>query len=630
MVQSGHLWRLAVVAGLFLALVARLAGRLVQLQAVQHEHYSRVAWTNQHVAIFREPRRGSIRDAQGNVLARSEPMVRVYANPGLIGPYAAQVAQRVARLIQWDEAALAQCLTPKVWTNSQGRLATNSFADLRRKLRHEQWWAVTQAMAQVTFLEPWRKPTREEAAILKDIRRYGIYATETHRRVYPSGELAAHLVGFAQEEEAVFNGRSFFRITGRSGIEAWFDHVLAGTPGWRVTKKGLRQEVVLLREQDVAAQPGLDVVLTVDLRIQQVVEAALAQAVQRHSPSSAMAVVVRPRTGDILALACWPGYDPNQPGAVPPDHWRNRVISDVFEPGSTFKIVTVAGALEEGVVTLEDRIDCQGGRLEYLGHTLTDHESHGWLSVREILTKSSNVGAAKIGLMLGEARLERYIRRFGFGRRTGITLPGEVAGIVHPVSRWDKLMISRVPVGYGVAATPLQVVMAMAALANGGELMQPRLVQRIQGPEGGRFYEYPPRPQGRAVSLRTAQEMVAALKTVAAPGGTGAKAQLAYYTVAGKTGTAKKAGPGGYLPGHYFASFVGFFPADDPEVCIGVFLDEPHQGYYGGQTAAPIFKLIAEPLAQYLSIKPDRFDANEGPVVSTRALAPRGAETPLD
>lgn len=630
MIQTGHLWRLVAVAGLFLALTTGLAGRLVWLQVVQHEQYSRVAWTNQHRHIFHEPRRGSIRDAQGSVLARSEPVYRVYADLRLIGPYAGQVARRVAPLIGWDELALLQRLTPTVRTNSQGQLVTNSFVNLQRKLRHDQWPAVTQAMAQITFFDPGRKPSREEAAALRDLRRYGLCAAATHRRVYPSAELAAHVIGFAQDEESLFNARSFFRLVGRSGIEAWFDHVLSGAPGWRVTKRGPRQEVVPLREQDVPPRPGLDVVLTLDLHIQQLVEAALAQAVQRHSPSSVMAVVVRPKTGDILALATWPTYDPNRPGAVPPDHLRNRLITDMFEPGSTFKIVTVAAALNEQLVSLEDRIHCQGGRLDYLGYTLTDHESHSWLSVREILTKSSNVGSAKIGMMLGEARLERYVRQFGFGTRTGITLPGEVAGVVHPATRWDKLMITRVPVGYGVAATPLQVVMAMAALANGGELMRPRLVQRIQDAEGELLVQYPPQSAGQVVSRRAAQDMVAALKGVVAPRGTGYKAELAYYTVAGKTGTAKKAGPGGYPPGHYFASFVGFFPADDPEVCIGVFLDEPHQGYYGGQTAAPIFKLIAEPLAQYLSIKPDRFDGTASAVASTQGLAPQRSAPPQD
>jgi cell division protein FtsI/penicillin-binding protein 2 len=629
MMQANFQRRLIWVGVFFGVATSGLATRLIWIQGVQHEFYARVAWTNQHLHILRQPRRGNILDAKGNVLARSEPMLRVYANPCLIGPYANQVAHLLAPLINWDEVALAQRLTPTVQTNSKGQLVTNSYVDLRRKLPHEQWPAVTQAMARVQFYDPTRRPTREEAAFLRDLRRYAVYGGEAHRRVYPSGQLAAHVIGFAQEDQALFNGRSLLRLVGRDGIERWFDDWLVGTPGWRETKKGLGWELVALREQDVPARPGSDVVLTVDLCVQQIVESALVQAVQRHHPTSAMALVVRPRTGDILAMATWPTYDPNHITG-PPDWRRNRIISDVFEPGSTFKVVTVAAALNERVVTLEDLIDCEGGRWSYFGHTLTDHEGHRVLSVREILTKSSNVGAAKIGVMLGEPRLEQYIRRFGFGEPTGIPLPGEVQGIVHPVLRWDKVMITRVPIGYGVAVTPLQMVMAVAAVANGGELMRPRLVQRIQEPDGGRLIEYPPQPVRQVVSRRVAQDMVAALKTVVARGGTGLRAELASYTVAGKTGTAKKAGPGGYLPGRWFASFVGFFPADDPEVCIGVFLDEPHYGYYGGQTAAPIFKLIAEPLARYLCIKPDRLDNSGSPMVSAHGPGARPLPPPHD
>jgi cell division protein FtsI/penicillin-binding protein 2 len=349
-------------------------------------------------------------------------------------------------------------------------------------------------------------------------------------------------------------------------------------------------------------------VLTIDAGIQHIVETELAEAMKKHTPISASAIVIRPKTGEILAMATLPTFDPNNPGGVPEAYRKNRIITDISEPGSTFKIVVVSGALNENLVNLQDRFDCEHGQFYYAGKLLRDHHGYGMLSVEEIITFSSNIGAAKIGFRLGEQGVYDYVKGFGFGERTGIPLTGEVRGIVHPVKNWNKLSISRIPMGHEIASTPLQMVMAMSTIANGGKLMRPMLVDRLEDQHGHAVVKYQPQMVRQTVSPAAAREMVTALKTVVSDKGTAAKAALEYYIVAGKTGTAQKSGPNGvgYMPGQYFSSFIGFFPADNPELCISVVLDDPNNGYYGGTTAAPFFHNIAERSASYLNLRPEK------------------------
>jgi cell division protein FtsI/penicillin-binding protein 2 len=369
---------------------------------------------------------------------------------------------------------------------------------------------------------------------------------------------------------------------------------------------------VALREQNVEPEDGLNVVLTIDSVIQHIVETALAAAMEQHAPISISGIVARPRTGEILALATLPNYDPNEYNHFPFEALRNRVISDMAEPGSTFKIVVVSAGLNEGVVRLSDSFDCEHGLWFYAGRRLRDHEPYGVLTVEQIITKSSNIGAAKIGLKLGEERLYEYIRNYGFGQNTGIPLEGEIRGLVHPVKNWSKVSIAQIPMGQGIAVTRLQMMMAMCALANKGLLMRPMLVNRLEDRDRNLVVQYSPQRVRQVVSESAAQLMVQALKTVVSPDGTAAKAALEHYKVAGKTGTAQKVENGVYV-NKYFSSFIGFFPADQPEVCISVSMDEPKQGHYGGQVAAPAFKQIAEAVANYLNIRPDYDPAAPAP-----------------
>jgi cell division protein FtsI/penicillin-binding protein 2 len=342
---------------------------------------------------------------------------------------------------------------------------------------------------------------------------------------------------------------------------------------------------------------------------------------EKHSPLSISGIVVRPRTGEILAMATLPNFDPNNPNLASAEALRNRVIADVAEPGSTFKIVVVSGALNDGVVRLSDTFDCENGHFHYAGRVLHDHESYGVLSAEKIITKSSNIGAAKIGIKMGENRLSDYIHNYGFGTRTGLPLPGEISGIVHPVKKWSKVSIAQIPMGQGIAVTSLQTMMAMCAIANKGVLMQPMLVERLEDRDHVVVAKYSPQRVRRVISEAAAEQMVTALKTVVTEG-TAVKAAMTNYTVAGKTGTAQKSGgPEGYLKGKYFASFIGFFPADNPELCISVVMDEPKQGYYGGQIVAPVFRQIAEAAANYLNIRPDKGET---------APVPSPAAPPLD
>jgi cell division protein FtsI/penicillin-binding protein 2 len=587
---------------------ASLGYRLVDLQVLRHEDLSVRAQQNTQKEFIFEPRRGDILDTKGNLLATSIIVKAIHADPIVIGEHKAEIAHALAPLLQMNEAELAQRLVPRVWQNDQGRSVTNLDIVLKHRVPTETWDRIQSAMTNLQFGLDEKKLSKNKRAALDRVRSHAIFARNEQIRQYPSQSLAAHVLGYATPEERIVNGSAVSEIVGREGIERSLNSKLTGVEGWRVTETDIhRREVVPLREEDVRPADGLNAVLTLDSVIQNIVESALAEAMEKHSPTSISGIVVRPRTGEVLAMATLPTYDPNNPGAATTtaDARRNRVICDVAEPGSTFKIVVVSGALNEQLVGLADSFDCEHGHFGFAGRTLHDHEPYGVLSVENIITKSSNIGAAKIGIRMGENRLYDYIKEFGFGAPTGIPLPGEVSGIVHSVKNWSKVSIAQIPMGQGVAVTRLQIMMAMCAIANNGWLMRPMLVDRLEDADHRVVAKYSPQRVRQVISEPAAKLMVTALKTVVSPDGTAPKAALEHYTVAGKTGTAQKVENGVYVR-KYFSSFIGFFPADNPELCISVMMDDPRQGYYGGQTAAPVFKQIAERAASYLNIRPDR------------------------
>jgi cell division protein FtsI/penicillin-binding protein 2 len=504
---------------------------------------------------------------------------------------------------------------------------------LRHKVRDETWQEIQSAMSRLSFGPDEAGLSRDQRAFYRNLRAQAIFAgpVDDQLRVYPNGSLAAHVLGFVNTDELSVDGQSVLETSGQDGVELSLNSALSGVPGWLVTEMDRRrQELASLRDQDVTPRDGYNVVLTIDGVIQHIVETALTNAMDKHSPISITGIVIRPQTGEILAMATLPDFDPNNPGASPADARRNRVISDIMEPGSTFKIVVVSGALNDGVVQLNDTFDCDHGHFAYAGRILHDHEPFDLLTTEGIITKSSNIGAAKIGIRLGEDRLYDYAWDFGFGERTGIPLPGEVGGILHPVNDWTKVSIAQIPMGQGVAVTRLQMAMAMCTVANGGRLMQPMLVSRLVDRNGDVVAQYAPQMIRQVISPATDKLMVEALKTVVSPEGTAPDAAMKDYVVAGKTGTAQKAGPGGYLPGKYFASFVGFFPADNPQLCISVVMDDPKEGYYGGQVCGPIFKEIAERCASYLNIPSDQNlpDPNAPPPLVASARVQNNVRSP--
>jgi cell division protein FtsI/penicillin-binding protein 2 len=624
MAKGTQLRRLIWLALLLSLAFAGLGYRLIDLQWIRHEQLSALAEKNSLRRILLEPRRGDVLDIKGNPLATSVLVKRVCANPSFMGTNQPQVARVLAPLLQESEARLIERMQPRVQQADTGKVVTNLYVVLKQKVPIKTWEMIRTNMLALSFGVDESKLKSREKDFYRVLRQKAIFAENDQERVYPNQNLAAHVVGYVGTKEGDLDGRPIIQTVGMDGIERMFNSKLEGVRGWRLTHYGLASELVRNREQDVEPRDGLNVVLTIDSVVQNILEAALQEAMEKHTPISVSGVVIRPRTGEILAMATLPNFDPNN-RAAPADARRNRIITDFEEPGSTFKIVVVSGALNDKVVRPTDPFDCENGYFWYAGRTLKDDHPHSVLTVEEIITKSSNIGAAKIGIRMGANRLHDYIQNFGFGELTGIPLPGEVSAkqYVYPASKWSKLTLAQIPMGHGICATRLQMAMAMCTIANQGVLMRPMLVDRLEDKDHHVVAKYTPQRVRQVISRETSAAMVKALKTVATPEGTAPKAALEHYTVAGKTGTARKVENKVYVSKH-FSSFIGFFPADNPELCISITLDEPKHGYYGGATAAPVFKQVAERAANYLNIPPE--DGAALPVAETAAIT---AEAPL-
>ncbi len=584
-----------------------LACRLVNLQVLRHDELSAKAERNTQREFWQAPRRGDILDVNANILATSVPVRTICADPSLIGTFQPLVAHAIAPLLQLNENELAQKLAPHLARNAKGELCTNNlhYVRLAKNITEEYWRQVAAAMTNLTFGVDEKKLPRAQKEFVRNLRLHAIFSEPDQMRVYPNGSLASQVIGFPAAEEETVSGRLVSQIVGRDGVELAMNKPLGGVAGWKVTETDRAQhELVALRDEDVHPRDGLNVVLTVDSVVQHIVETALADALQKHTPRSITGIVMRPKTGEILAMVSLPNYDPNQPHTITPET-RNRVITDVVEPGSTFKIVVVSGALNKGIVSLNTPVYCENGAFAFAGRVLHDHERLGSETVKSVITKSSNIGAAKIGIQLGADNLYDYAWNYGFGQRTGIPLPGESRGFLYPVKNWSKVSIAQIPMGHGVAVTRLQMLYAMAAIANHGWLMRPMIVSRLQERDGSVVQRYAPERVRQVIGEKADADMIEALKTVPAKGGTAPDAALKNYVVAGKTGTAQKAENGAYAPGKYVSSFIGFFPADNPELCISVVMDEPKEGYYGGKVCGPVFRDIAERCASYLNITPD-------------------------
>ncbi len=617
--------------GLLLAAAfSGLGYRLVDIQYVRHDELSAKAESNTQREYVFEPRRGDILDIKGNTLATSAFAKTICADPSLMNDRQAEaIAHAIAPLLQVNEQSLYQRLATRVRISDKGETNQVHYVRIQQKVPLDTWQKIQDTITNLSFGVDEKKLKKDEQAAYRAAREKGVFAQDFPIRIYPNQSLAAHVLGYAQTEDMDINSNTVSEIVGRDGIERTLNEKLSGAPGWRLTETDRRgRELVAMRQQDLGARDGLNVVLTIDSVIQGMVEQALADAMEKHSPISATGIVIRPRTGEILAMATLPNFDPNKPGAASADARRNRVISDVVEPGSTFKIVVISGALNDSIVKLDDVFDCQHGRFAYAGRILHDHESYDMLSVKSIITKSSNIGAAEVGIKMGEYKLYDYISAYGFGARTGLPLPGEVVGISHPVKDWSKVSVAQIPMGQGIGVTRLQMMMAMCAIANDGVLMRPMLVDHLEDQNGNVVDRYSPQSVRRIITDTAQKQMIEALKTVVTQDGTAPKAGMTNYTVAGKTGTAQKVEGGTYVQ-KFVSSFIGFFPADNPELCISIVLDEPKEGHYGGQVAGPVFKDIAQQAANYLNIKPDIDNRNSAPDVLAQAGDNRQLKAPV-
>jgi len=435
-----------------------------------------------------------------------------------------------------------------------------------------------------------RKITPEQSQAIKRLNIKGLGFLRESKRSYPNSYLASHIIGFAGLDN-----------TGLEGTEIYYDKYLKGETGWALFLRDARQKNLgPLEEKMVLPKDGYDVVLTIDEAIQYIAERELDKVFKTYHARGASIIIMDPHTGAILALANRPTYDLNEHSKVNKDQIRNRAICDLFEPGSVFKIVTLSAALEEKKVDEEDKFFCENGSYRVSSHTLHDHQPHGWLTFRQVIEESSNIGTTKVAQVLGPDIISRYIKLFGFGSKSNIDLPGEITGITKEPRQWSKISIAAIPIGQEVGVTTLQLVSAVSVIANGGQLMKPYIVSETRDKQGETIKKFSPVMIRKVISLDTAARVKKILTGVVEEG-TGKLAKVPGFTAAGKTGTAQKLEPNGtYSHNKFVASFIGFAPAEDPVIAIAVTVDEPHPYYFGGVVAAPVFKNVASDSIRYL------------------------------
>ena len=540
--------------------------RLGQLQVLRHTELLGKAQRQQQRSIEVSPKRGVIYDRNLRELARSVSVDSVFAVPAHI-PAPRNAAVLLAGVLKLNGGDLLA----------------------RMKANRNFCWVK-------------RKVDRLEAERVRALNLKGIYFQKENKRFYPKGELAAHVLGYVGLDEI-----------GLAGIEFELDKKIRGRPGKLLIQTDARHRWYGRTERP--PEVGQNLVLTIDEKIQYIVERELSAAMSATRAQAGIVAVLDPNDGQILALANRPTFNPNSYAQAPPEAWMNRTVAASFEPGSTFKVVTIAAALEERLTRPGEVIDCQMGSIQIARHTIRDHKPFGPLTVTRILGYSSGVGAIKLGLRLGNDRMYRYIRHFGFGTRTGVDLPGEARGLLKPPQRWSKISIGAISMGQEVGVTAVQLIAAISAVANGGTLYRPRIVQQhfrqlLRRRPGLLFAALRPGevgPEGRQVlSPETALELKRMMQQVVLAG-TGRKAQLDGWSAAGKTGTAQRTNPatGTYSRTDYVASFVGFAPVNEPAISMVVVLDSPRGHYHGGEVAAPVFRRIAEQVLSYLGVPRD-------------------------
>ena len=570
--------RLAVAAAVLLAWTAAIEARLVYLQVTRHADLAARAERQQMRTIEAPAKRGEILDRGGRVLAFSVDAESIYAVPSEID----QPAKVAAALC----GALEDCTRQERATLVERFGRQRAFAYVRRQVSPEQ-------------------ARRVEALQLE-----GIGFMKESRRFYPNKELAASLLGYVGIDS-----------TGLAGIEAAYDPLIKGRAGTVLIQTDARRHAFSRLERPPTTGATLE--LTIDQYLQHIAERELRAGIEAHRAASGSAVILDPWTGEILAMANWPTFNPNAFRHSTEDARRNRAVQDIYEPGSTFKVVTASAALNERVIRPEDLVDVSEGLIRFGGRVIHDDHRHTVLSFADVIAKSSNVGAIKVALQLGAERVGQYVRRFGFGRPSSPDFPGESPGIVWDPSKLNDSALASVAMGYQVAVTPLQMAAAVSSVANGGELVEPRVVRAVI--RDGKRIPVPHKVVRRTMSRGTAVELTRMMEAVVERGGTATAAQVAGHTVAGKTGTARKVVAGRYSRSHYNLSFVGFVPSRKPVFTIIVVIDLPHAvDAYGGRVAAPVFQRIADAALRHYGVAPS-VNAPPPILVAQRPSTPLGA-----
>jgi len=566
-------WRRRLVLGALLACAGTLVWRAVDLQ-VRHTEFLQREGRARYLRTVTVPAyRGRILDRNAVVLAASTPVDSAWVNP------------REVDLGSREWGALTRVLG----------LDAQRVADAIRARREREFF----------YLE--RHLTPQQAARVRALAVEGVYLQREHRRYYPAADLAGHLVGFTDVDDR-----------GQEGVELAYDATLEGSDGREQVLRDRKGHVVEPVRSLRAARPGADVVLGIDRRVQYFAFRALATAVKRHRARAASAVVLDPYSGEVLAMANQPSFNPNRRADRVGARFRNRAVTDVFEPGSTIKPFTVAAALESGRYAADTPIDTSPGTIRVSGHTMRDARNYGVIDLATLIQKSSNVGATRLALSMEPRRMWQTLSRVGFGSTTGSGFPGEVAGVLPHFFEWGDLHRATLSFGYGLSVSALQLARAYAAIANGGRLPEVSLLRRDAAAPGE-----------RVLSPAVARELRAMLESVTAPGGTGTRARVHGYRIGGKTGTVRKPVPGGYAEDRYLSLFAGIAPMSAPRMVIVVVVDEPRgERYYGGDVAAPVFADIAAGSLRVLGVAPD--DPHAAPPGAARPTLAHAADSAVE
>ncbi|OGQ48185.1 MAG: hypothetical protein A3H42_03600 [Deltaproteobacteria bacterium RIFCSPLOWO2_02_FULL_46_8] len=559
-----------------------IIGRAVDLMLQDNEKLEEIALRQYRAAIQQASDRSRILDRKGQELAISVPTWSLYVDPKHLK----------------NGAQMAEALAPVLGVSKESLL--EKFKEKKRFV--------------------WIK-RRVTAATMEKVRQLNLdrlHNIKENMRFYPHGELAASILGAVGIDAQAL-----------AGIEMAYDSYLMIKQTSGVSLRDARGQLYRTPSPNEGPSNKGDVYLTIDKNLQFFAEKVVTEASQKSNAKAGLAMLLNPKTGAILGIANYPSYNPNRFDHVDFAAWRNRAVTDVYEPGSTFKVITAAAAIESGVVSKQDKFFCENGSLQFEdGRVVHDHEPYGWLTLADIIKVSSNIGIYKVSQKLGREKFYEVMTGFGFGRKTGIDFPGEVGGILRHYKKWRPIEQANISFGQGIGITPLQILSAFGAIANGGTRMKPYLVEKIIGKNGEILFEEQPQSVAQPISPKTASLLTEMLKRVVEKGGTAPLAAIEEYPVAGKTGTAQKVeGHGGYSKGKYMASFIGFAPANDPQLVGLVLLDEPQGSYYGGVVAGPAFKELMLHALPYIGVPPQ---GEKGVWVAKKETLPEPAKMVAD